>query len=147
MIARTKNKIFFSLVAGVMFLLVAVFGPFSTLGMEMREDGTMGGCLFTMGTAAEICPMTALDHISAWQQLFISTSEKASSILLLFALLAIATVFYVYNKKWRWEELQRNFLVLKLYLKRHASLPTYDTLRELFSRGILNPKIYDSAAI
>jgi len=141
MIIRTKNKIFFSFVISLMFLTTVLLGPSYTLGMDMREDGTMGGCLFTMGTEAKICPMTTLEHISSWQELFTATfsqSEMLASLILLLFAFAVVVIF----KRTRLLSFGHHITFWRLYIKHSPHLSFFSPLREAFSRGILHPKIY-----
>ncbi len=121
-------------------LFVAVFGTSHAMamGMEMRGDGTMSGCLFD--GRAEICPMTIFEHLSRWQGMFTTILQK-TYFLIQFVLLAFAfrqhllLLFAYLSDRWR------------LYLKQNPHIPLFDPLRETFSQGILNPKIYESATL
>lgn len=100
----------------------------------------MSGCLFT--GEIRMCPMTLVQHISAWQHLFAATPQKTIAVFLVLILLAVAIAF-VLNRNFFWREWLRRSLVLILYLRAHPLLPLYNTLRELFSRGILHARIYN----
>src|SRR3989338_10557198 len=143
----TKNILNFLLIFGISaFLAVGVFGMSHSSDMKMNDNGTMSGCLFD--GRAEICPMTIAEHLSRWQGMFTAIPQKAGLLMLLFALISAvgALVFSI---------LKRNQLLLlkyfsdrwRLYLKQNPHLSLFDHLREAFSRGILNPKIYESAIL
>lgn len=122
------------------FIAVSFFGISLTMGMEMRDDGSMGGCLFD--GRAEICAMNFAEHISQWQSMFTFTTPQKA---LTFALLLLLTVVFVAVAI-----LKRNLLLLfsyyttrwRLYIKHNPELSLFNPLREAFARGILNPKIY-----
>ena len=128
----------FALVA---LLSVAFFGASqSMMSMEKRSDGTMGGCLFT--GMEEICKMTLTEHLSQWQSMFTTTAPQKA---LIFALLLLLAVVFVAIAVFR-----RNLLLLfsyyttrwRLYIRHNPDLSLFNPLREAFSQGILNPKIY-----
>ncbi|MBY0473326.1 hypothetical protein K2Q00_03565 [Patescibacteria group bacterium] len=120
------------------FLFLGVFGmPHS---MIMGPDGnmTMSNCPFMSGQAA-VCNMNPLEHIAAWQSMFTSTFQQNGStlILLLLAALALALVW----TRLRWPTSQRALRPLFRIARRETYLPP-PLLQELFSNGILNPKVF-----
>lgn len=144
----TKNILNFLLIFGISaFLAVGVFGmSHLSNDMEMNDNGTMSGCLFD--GRAEICPMTITEHLSRWQGMFTAIPQKADLLILLFAIISAVGVLAFSILK------QNQLLLLKyfsdrwrLYLKQNPHLSLFDHLREAFSRGILNPKIYNPASL
>ena len=142
-----KNVLNFLLILGISaFLVVGVFGMSHMSDMKMKSDGTMSGCLFD--GQAEICPMTIAEHLSRWQGMFTAIPQK-TDVLVQFLLLALA--FVLIASAFR----QRLLLLLsaqfsdrwRFYLKQNPHIPLFDPLREAFSQGILNPKIYSSAIL
>lgn len=144
MLKQTSN--FITLFVLLSFLLIGGFGLSHSSGMEMRDDGTMGGCMFD--GRAEICPMTLAEHISNWQSMFSVIPQKSTvliQLLVLISTLILAasvlgwrsppSLFSYFSERWR------------LYIKNNPNLPLFDRLREAFSQGILNPKIYDFAIL
>jgi len=127
----------FALIA---FVLVASFGASQSMAMEKQSDGTMGGCLFT--GMEEICEMAFTEHLSQWQSMFTTTAPQKVLALVLSLLLAVAFVAVGIFK--------RNLLLLFsyyatrwwLYIRQNPNLSFFSPLKEAFSRGILNPKIY-----
>jgi len=142
-----KNILNFLLIFGISaFFAVGVFGISHSSDMKMKDDGTMGGCLFD--GRAEICSMTFAEHLSLWQGMFTAIPQKTNLWVLLFALISAIGVLVFSILK------QHQLLLLKyfsdrwrLYLKQNPRLSLFDHLREAFSRGILNPKIYESAIL
>lgn len=142
-----KFGTFLAIMVLSIFIFITFFGANHTLGMEMREDGKMSGCLFD--GKAEICPMTFSDHLSRWQGMFTAIPQKADLLVALFLLILVFSTFLLFN-------LRRRLLLLlfsrlsdrwRLYLKQNPHLSLFDHLREAFSQGILNPKIYDFATL
>lgn len=128
-----------------LFFIVG-FGLSHSLGMEMKNDGTMGGCMFD-GKAA-ICPMTFAEHLSRWQGMFSVIPQKSAFLIQLLVLIStlvlavfalrrnlLLSLFSYFSERWR------------LYLKNNPHLLFFDPIREAFSQGILNPKIYNGATL
>lgn len=121
----------------VSFLLAAFIGPSHTMmGMEQQNDGSMGGCLFT--GMEEICLMTFAEHLLQWQNLFAVTGIKNAPAVVLLAIVFVA--MFVSNRRLllrfsyhatRW----------RLYLWHHPDVSLFPHLREVFSQGILHPKV------
>jgi len=137
-IATKKFSCFLISLGLVAFITVSFFSI--SMGMEMRGDGTMSGCLFDR--KAEICSMNLVEHLSRWRGMFTAICAKAN-LLIQFLLLAFAFVIFAFalgphlpllfnhhSSRWR------------LYIKQNPQLLLFDYLREAFSQGILNPKIY-----
>jgi hypothetical protein len=106
------------------FLTVGVFGMIAMTGHHHEP-----GCPFMPGEQA-ICQMDVFDHISAWQEAF--TAVVPSLIILL---LAVAVVFYVWQREWPPD------IPARVYLRPEQQDRIANLYQELFSRGILNPKI------
>lgn len=124
----------------IAFLFIAFFGVSQTTGMQMRSDGTMGGCLFS--GMEEICTMRFTEHLTQWQSMFTTTVTQNPLTTILLLLLAVVFVAVGIFK--------RNLLLLfsydvnrwRLYIRRNPELSLFNPLKEAFSQGILNPKIY-----
>ena len=111
----------------IAFVTLGGFGMLAMAGMDGHHHEP--GCPFMPGEQA-ICAMTALDHISAWQNAFTVTLPT----LFTYLLLAVAVLFV-----WKYYN-PPDLFVRRLPLRRsedHVSVPLY---QELFSSGILNPK-------
>jgi hypothetical protein len=120
------------------FLFLGVFGM--PHAMTMGSDGTMAmsNCPFMSGQAV-VCNMNPLEHIAAWQSMFTTTFQQNSStlILLLLAALALALVW----TRTRWPSPARSLQPIFSIIRRENYLPP-PLLQELFSSGILNPKVF-----
>ncbi len=134
----TRFILGFALIA---FLSAAFFSMSQKMmGMEKQADGKMGGCLFS--GKAEICTMTFSEHFAHWQAMFTTVAPQKALALALLLLLAVVFVAVGIFK--------RNLLLLfsyhvtrwRLYIKQNPNLSLFNPLREAFSQGILNPKIY-----
>lgn len=116
-------------------LVAGLFGAFG--GMQQGMDGRMGGCPFTVGLS--VCNMNVLEHMRAWQSMFLSAPRLFGAFILLAALLIVFfIIFYSILKS-----LKDNLLFIK---ERHR-LRFYTSfsdrvLQEAFSQGVLNTKIY-----
>lgn len=142
-----KLPVLFTSLSLTALVFVVVFGMSHAMavGMEMKGDGTMSGCLFD--GRAEICPMTISKHLSRWQGMFTAIPQK-TDLLIQFILLAFASVLLAFTFRQRLLLLFSYFSDRwRLYLKQNPHLPLFNQLIEAFSRGILNPKIYESATL
>lgn len=128
------------------FFVIIGFGFSHSLGMEMEDDGTMGGCIFVR--QAGICPMTFAEHISQWQGMMRAIPQESNILIQLFVLVSAFTlsilgagrqVLLLLSNYFRERE--------RLYIRNNPHLPLFDPLQEAFSRGFLNPKIYHTAVL
>ena len=123
----------------VAFLLLGFFGPFHA-NMAMGEDGnmTMSNCPFMSGQAV-VCNMDPLEHIAAWQNMFTSIPQQGGLFLILMLLASLALVLL-------WTHLRRPSIdhthTSTKFLVRRDYMPPASPLQELFSNGILNPKLF-----
>ena len=123
----------------VSFISVAFFFV-STLGvcfaMQMNHGNFMSPCPF-MGHSAALCPMEGVNAITSWQQFFVALPATFSFILLI-ALFVSAIVVYTAHTLGESPQLRQ----ARWYAKEHPNIPLYNFLLHLFSRGILQPKLY-----
>ena len=123
----------------IAFLLIGFFGmPHSNMVMGPDGNMTMSNCPFMSGQAV-VCNMNPLEHIAAWQSMFTSTLQQNGStlILLLLAALALALVW----TRLRWPTPPKAIESVSFIVHRENYLPP-PLLQELFSNGILNPKVF-----
>lgn len=122
------------------FLFFGLFGM-SHSTMNMGPDGsmTMSDCPLMSGQAV-VCNMNPLEHIAAWQSMFTGMLQQSSSDLL--ALLLTALGLALVWTKILWPRLdQEPRLAFAVVAGRQNYLPP-PLLQELFSNGILNPKVF-----
>ncbi|MEK7151839.1 MAG: hypothetical protein AAB773_00220 [Patescibacteria group bacterium] len=132
----TKFLLFFGIIA---FLLVGFIGA-NHLGMNMGSLGQeMSGCS-VMGMTT-VCQMNPLEHIAAWQNMFVSVSPKGTfDALVLF----LAFLLFAFSVKDFWSAGLASFFSDQKttpILRRTISI-IRNPLAEAFSNGILNPKIF-----
>lgn len=137
----TSEKIHQLYIAAILLLfVVAVFLNFAFMDfvMAIDPDGLMSNCPFMAN--GSLCNMDFQDHLNALKLAFTALPQKVDFIknLLLLTSLIIALAIYknrilTYN----------NFLHSKhLIYARNADISIFNTIREAFSRGIINPKIF-----
>jgi len=126
------------------FIALAVFAMllfgFFGFGMGMDMNGTMINCPFA-GHSMSICKMNPMEHIQEWQSMFTTLPAKdalSSLLSILLALLALVGVtffrkFSLHDQPWP------EVYINPFYLRKPQ---IFDPLREAFSNGILNPKIF-----
>ena len=122
------------------FLFLGVFGM-SHSTMNMGPDGsmTMSNCPFMSGQAV-VCNMNPLEHIAAWQSMFATTFQQNGSDLLTLLLVALALALVWTRSFWpRSKQYLQPAFSIPQHRKERLPLPL---LQELFSNGILNPKLF-----
>lgn len=129
-----KNSITFF--AGFVLILFAL-AAFSGMGAFLAagtQDGAMMSCPFSHGSA--MCAMNAIEHITAWKALFAGLPQKSAALLTILIFI-FAAAFSAPRREPPADKsliaFRRFFLIFR---------PVFDYLREIFSRGILHPKIY-----
>lgn len=131
---RIQNLIKIPLVVAVFWMLL--FG-ISQISMDMNTMDGKANCPFG-GHSMTICQMNPMEHIQEWQSMF--TMLPAQNILLLlFALFAVLLIRKLHSKF----SIPEPPLVLPSNLSAYSqSFQIFDPLKEAFSNGILNPKIF-----
>lgn len=140
--ALLKSPAFFVIPALFVFIAVALFGMSHAFGMEMREDGTMGGCPFD--GKAEICRMTFFEHLSQWQGMLTATVEKAELLIALLVLISTFGALLFLRLMGRLLLLLCNFNSDqgRVYFKQNLHTSLFNYLQEAFSQGILHSRVY-----
>jgi len=116
-----------------MFLGVMFFSLFfMSAGMEMGQG--MSDCMF-MSHEEMICPMSVIDHINAWQSMFLSVSPTFVSVLVILLVAFIIPIFFrkCYNT---------SSPSILPYLHQRKYNFCHRPLQELFSNGILHSKVF-----
>jgi len=127
-------------VAGVVlaFFVGSLFFSLYHLASGMTMDGSMSDCPY-MSHEAVLCPMNLLDHIDAWKAAFISIAPTLFTLagLLISAIVVVSVAPNLLRKVRLW--------LLKVPIHRHpAQFARFIVrpLQELFSNGILHPKLF-----
>jgi hypothetical protein len=131
------------LLATVPFLWLGAFGLINHAG-EMKLGMSTSGCLFDGGQ--EVCAMNIGEHIAIWQNMFTGIPQTADFLQLVLIAQAIIAIVFIYRNT-VFQFLERVALRSRLYLLNSQPIHFFDSLREAFSRGIINSKIYASVAI
>lgn len=119
------------------FLLGAMSVSLFHMSMDMDMAGGMSDCPF-MAHNEVICPMDLADHIGAWQSVF---QAVVPSIVLI--LVAVGVVALVSSLAPHLLLPKRKPIPLSLRRLRERTYSfSYRPLQELFSNGILHPKLF-----
>ena len=137
-----KNTKIVAVFITTVFVIVALFGINS--GMNMRQDGSMTGCMFDQSMD---CPMGYTEHISQWQQTFIAVQNTNNDILLSIILLLMGAGMILSFLRYRNYDFESHFDVSKIHKERNGLAKLFDYVLRALSDGRLNPKIYDSTYI
>ncbi len=124
----------------VVFLLVFLGTMFSSLfhmsmGMDMSEG--VIGCAFMTHEEA-VCPMNFVDHVGAWKTAFLATASSLTFLIVAAgAAVLIASVAPNLLLRHRYA-----IPILRKYIQESTYTFSYRPLQELFSAGILHPKLF-----
>lgn len=125
------------LVLGILYILS--FGIL--MGMETDRHGDMATCPLTV--ASSLCRMNFSEHLSMWQSMFTATLDNGTLLLIVGLLvLAIALAFKSLDTYQ-----DQKFKSYQFYSYKHQKNLVFNKFLELFSQGILNPKIYSLATL
>lgn len=137
-IPLSQNLTKFLLMCGIVaFLLVGFFGV-GLMEIHMGSlEQEMPGCP-VMGITI-VCQMNPLEHIAAWQNMFVSVSPKG-----IFDTLALFLAFllFTFSVKSFWSARRASFFSAQKTVQRIVISIIRNPLAEAFSNGILNPKIF-----
>ncbi len=119
------------------FLLGAMFVSLFHMSMGTDMTGGMTDCPF-MAHEEVICPMNLADHIGAWKSVFLSTIPTLTFLLAIAGVaIFVASVAPNLLYKIRYTSPPRlRWLEVRTYTF------SYRPLQELFSNGILHPKLF-----
>ncbi len=131
-----RSRVKLLIAAGAIVFLLAAFFGLSHTGMSADMNGQMAGCPFM--AAVTVCQMTPLQHILSWQNAFAALpGQNGLSEFFSLFLLAIAALLFARLKP-KMETLPEQ----NLYFSDLKRSPAKRPFLELFSDGILNPKIF-----
>lgn len=122
--------------------LTALFVSFVSMYLHVRGIGNMDmpmpGCPF-MNESAVLCTMYPIQHLTAWQHMFTATPVVEAMLLLsLIIALALARTELL---SWLWKipELELSY---RRTITPDETYSSTNYLQEIFSQGILNPKLF-----
>lgn len=104
---------------------------------SMEMGGEMSDCPF-MTHEEVLCSMSTIDHIAAWKSAF--TAIAPSFVLLLLTLVAVALVLAVAPNLLLSQRYRQHILSREVCDRIYTF--SYRPLQELFSNGILHPKLF-----
>lgn len=121
----------------ITILLGAMFLSLFSMSSGMDMTGSMSDCPF-MSHGEVLCPMNVADHIGAWQSVFQAIAP--AMVLLLAVAVAVASVASVAPHLLlpRFKPIP----ILERSLHERTYSFSYRPLQELFSNGILHPKLF-----
>lgn len=118
-------------------LLGAMFVSLFHMSMDMDMVASGSDCMF-MSHQETICPMSVADHLGAWQSAFQAVAP--SFVLLLVTLGAVAVVATTFPQLLTSKP--KPIPILQRQLRERTYAFSYRPLQELFSKGILHPKVF-----
>jgi hypothetical protein len=121
----------------LIFFLGTMFFSLFHMSMGMDMSGGMTDCPF-MAHEEVVCQMNLADHIGAWKSVFLSTAPMLMTLLAVsgVALLVASVAPNLLRKKQYAPRSLHRWLEVRRYTFSHRPL------QELFSSGILHPKLY-----
>jgi hypothetical protein len=125
------------------FLWIGAFGLMCHMG-KMENSGMMNSCLFN--PQESMCTMDFSEVVALWQGMFAGLQqdlEIVGSLLMLVVCAFVAVIILSCNFLYEFSE--RLFSRWRLYLKQYFNIQFFSALREAFSQGILNPKVFELA--
>lgn len=119
------------------FLLGTMFVSLFYMSTGMDRDGGMSDCPF-MSHNEVICPMDLADHFAAWKAVFLAVVPTFVLLLIGAGILALAISRAPYLITPKYKPIQTPPSLLR---ERTYGF-SYRPLQELFSNGILHPKLF-----
>lgn len=132
---KIQKIIKFPIVLGALMLLLLGFSQLG-MGMSMDMNGQIN-CPFS-GHSMSICKMNPMEHIEEWQSMFASLPLKDALSIIFTLILFIAIRNLLPWHKFSLPEIKYLYTKYLFRSNFHISSP----LKEAFSRGILNPKLF-----
>ncbi|KKP91452.1 MAG: hypothetical protein US04_C0001G0488 [Candidatus Nomurabacteria bacterium GW2011_GWD2_36_14] len=127
----------------VIFLWISTFGLLYHMN-AMRFEATKNSCLFS---SSNECGMTFTEHITLWQGITMSLPQDIFGIVNTILLLITLALTFTFYRNSILEFSRRVSSRFRLYIKQHPQINLFNYLKEVFSSGILNTKIYKVATI
>ena len=133
------KKRIFTVLLTILFLGVMFGGLFyMSTGMDIGRDSNMSECLFK-SRGETLCSMNILDHFGVWKSNFLAVVPTFT---LLLGVLAAALIFLAVAPHLIFSK--RKLLYETFVLNRNRDITIFSgrPLQELFSNGILHPKLF-----
>lgn len=136
-IDKMKNISKLLALTAIVFFLGTMFFSLFHMSMGMDMSGGMSDCPF-MTHEEVICPMDFADHLGTWKSVFLAVVPTLV-ILLVIVSVAVPIASIAPNLLRR---IQSASPPQSRWLKARTYTFFYRSLQELFSNGILNPKLF-----
>ena len=126
---KAISGIVLTIFLGVMFISLFLMA----IGMSM--SGHQSNCPF-MAHEESWCPMNLVDHIDGWKTAFLSITTTIVLLLAVVGTLVTSVTPFIFKFK-------RNTvpILYRQFIQKRYSY-SYRPLQELFSNGIINPKLF-----
>lgn len=137
MFSRTSKLTQIVLSFGIFAFLAVSFLSLSHFGMSMGMDGDMSMSSCPFMNEMTMCDMSPFEHMGIWQSLFanILTPENAILVLLLLVALSFPLWAHLFSPP------KHTFTQIR-HIHDDSQRGTLSFLQQLFSQGILNPKLF-----
>lgn len=136
MTKKLSTLVFTLLFLGAMF--GGLFHTSMSMGMDMTPSGGISDCPL-MSHGEVLCSMSVFDHFGAWKDAFTAIAPTFLTLLVILAAVAVAISIapnLALPQKLLYTRLQVSNIVDRIF--KHSVRP----LQELFSNGILHPKLF-----
>lgn len=133
-ILRVQNIIKVPLI--LLVFLVLLFG-FLQFGMNMDMKLGMVNCPLMPGHSTVICKMNPLEHIKEWQSVFTFLPSDT-----LFIFIFATLLFFVLKNFWQYSTSLFKISDSFLNFLFSNNFKIFDPLKEAFSQGLINPKVF-----
>lgn len=103
-------------------------------------DTSMSGvnCPLAPGQSEALCMSNPIGHIQEWQNMFMA-GPSLIGISMLFILIILFIIAYLFAEYFA---RSNNLIPQKIYPSYSRATPIFNFIREAFSNGILNPKVF-----
>ena len=129
------------------FAVISTFGMYActavmshtdmSMSMSTQAETSIDECMNQSSDAS--CAMNVDDHPKGWQQVVNSLVAPNILSFILSVILLVVFLGFAFQKRFSKEDGEVAFT---LYKKAHPNIRLYHYLPQLFSRGILQPKLY-----
>ena len=127
----------FSIALFTLLFLGVMFGGLFHMSIGMDMAGSMTDCPF-VSSGEELCKMSLSEHVGAWKSTFMTTIPTLT--LLISALAAAAVIVSVAPNVFAKPKFKTPALPKEIL--EHIYTFSYRPLQDLFSNGILHPKLF-----
>jgi hypothetical protein len=128
-----------TLLLSTLFMVLTFSVPLALHAEHLAPSTPMEHCPFMTHTDT-VCPMSFTAHLAAWQSLLSHIPTSAVSLMLLMSLLLVALYTHLYARVQRTIYKEPSQSTYNQTPHRHAA--SFHQLCELFSQGILHPKLF-----